>query len=584
MLERYTLERSPQPRERAPRFQEGVGIATNAANASPPPGRLQAWLPLLLAPVVMLAAVLALQALVGGFGQLTGSTEAWLMAHVARVMMVGDYAAATGISMIPNTTWNCSYPALVAGLAGLSGAHPTAVGQTISAAAFGLAMLALARCWWSAGGLESAVAGGLALLFPTAVLTATMARYDAMAICLVLCAGWATIHALEGDRLWAWALAGLAAGLTFNTREFMLAPALGGIGVGGLVLGWSCWRGESRRVWRPFAALGSVLLGLLLGLVPLPLALGLSPLSGLDAWRSYSLHNQFGHPTPVTELLYLDMIGPALALGAGGLVLALLRPGRPGGRRAAWVLLGMLAPYGLFLLSRQQSPQYYLLGHVLVLSGAAGLVGALPRRWARIGAVALLLGACLPWIARKLQPGDQPRGPDPTRLHSEAWPVEPHHPSAVIGWGLEYAASRPIVVMSGAVENIDALTRLEHDRPVAFLFREWTDRIDDAVTLYDGEDVLFLFVERREHWSVPEVAGMRIDRMESGPLIAELWVIPGRVDTRRREEPCTHGRTNIRGACLQKVWLEGGDDAVRERILAQRDHYRELQGWRAMWW
>jgi len=543
----------------------------------------RAWL--LAAPLFMVVAVLAVRHGMGGFGQLQGSTEAWLLAHVSRVLMTGDYAAATGVSMIPNTTWNSAYPVLVVGLTRLSDAHPTVVGQAISAGALGLGVLALARCWWSAGGPFPALAGALAMLFPPMVITGAMARYDSLAVALVLCVGWAVIEALERDSLWCWAGAGLLAGLAYNTREFMLAPALGGLLMGLTLATLALWRlGQGqRRPLRLLAVLGCALGGLAVGFVPLPLALGLSPLSGLQALGSYSVHNRFGDPVPMHTMLYLDRFGWAFGVGALGLLVALLRPWRGAERRAVWVLLALLLPFGAFVLSHQQSPQYYLLAHTLVLSGVAGLVGLLPWRWAQPVVLVGLLWPVAPWATGLIRDGLDPESSTAGRLHTEAWPAEVGEPGRVMAWALEQAGDRAVVVVSGTVENIDALAPLEHGRPVAFLFREWLDRLDEAVLLYDGQDVLVLSVEGPHQSPNTIPGGVRIDRLETTTLLAELWVVPGLEAPYSREHPCARGG-QIRGACLQQVWLQGGDEALRSRVLSLGERHGGLQGWRAMWW
>jgi hypothetical protein len=560
-------------------------MPAHAEASARPQSRIPAWAWALAVPVTMGVAVLALRAGLGGFGQLQGSTEAWLVAHVQRVLLAGDYAAATSVSMIPNTTWNSLYPALVVGLCRVLGAAPVVVGQALSAAALGLAMVALARCWSSAGGLVVGLAGALGLLFPPVVITAGMARYDLLALALVLTVAWAVITALERRSLLAWGAAGLLAGLAFHGREFMLAPALGALLVGLLLAALAAWRAESglRRLRHVGLALVCLLAGLALGVLPLPLLLGLDPLSGFHALTDYSLHNRFGAQRSVPDLLYLDRFGWAFGVGALGFLAALIRPGRAGGRRAVLVILGVLLPFGAFLFSRQQSPQYYLLAHALLLSGAAGLVGLLPWRWARPIVLVALAAPVAPWTASLIVDGLDPDRSTAGRLHTEAWPAEVGEPSRVMAWGLERAAGQPLIVVSGAVENIDALARIEHDRPVAFLFREWLDRIDEAVVLCDARDVLVLSVEGIHQQPNTVPGGMRMDRLETPNLVAELWVVPGQQAPPTREPRCARG-AQIRGACLQQAWLQGGDEALVHRIVTQHDRFGGLQGWRSMWW
>lgn len=557
---------------------------TQPAHPEPLPTRW-AWAWGVLVPVAMVAAVWLIRQGLGGFGQLQGSTEAWILAHVQRVLMVGDFAAATGVSMIPNTTWNSLFPALVAGLSAILDASPASVGQAVSAAALGLGAVALGRCWWSAGGPVTGLAGALALLFPPVVITASMARYDMLALALVLCVGWAVIAALERDSLLAWGAAGLLAGLAFNTREFMLAPAVGALLAGQVLLMVSAWRrgAGQRRPLRLLLVLLCLLAGLGLGWFPLPLALGLHPFSGLHATGAYALHNRFGDRVPLTTLLYLDRFGWAFGVGALGLAVAALRPWRGRQRAAVLVLLGMLLPFVAFVFSRQQSPQYYLLAHVLVLSGAAGLVGLLPWRWAQPLVLVALAAPVAPWTMELIHDGLDPFESTAGRLHTEAWPADVGEPGQVMGWGLDRAEGQPVVVVSGSVENIDALARLEHGRPVAFLFQQWIDRLPEAVGFCGGQDVLVLSVEAIHQPPNAIPGGMSIDRLETAHLKAELWVVPGRPPEPSREQPCARGG-QIRGACLQQAWLEGGDAASKQRILSLHDRFDGLQGWRKMWW
>ena len=425
----------------------------------------------------------------------------------------------------------------------------------------------------------------MACLFPPMVITASMARYDTLAMALALCVAWAALEALRRDGFLTWALAGLAAGLAYNTREFVVLPALGCLATGLVLaaLSGGSSRAGSRRLLGWLAQLALATLGLAIGGILPPLCLGLSPLSGYHALLGYGIHNQFGDPPPLLVLLYLDRFWLPFGLGLLGLLVAAIRPWGSADRRPPLLLLGMLVPVGAFLLSRQQSPQYYLLADVVLLSGIAGILSLLPRHWLRMVALALLVLPVWPWTMQRIREGLGPIATGSGLLHSEAWPADLGEPDRVVAWAVEQSETRPLILVSGTVENIDALACLHHDRPVAFLFREWLDRLPEAVALFQGRDALVVSIEANHLPRNDIQDGVRLDRLETSHLVSELWVVPGRRAPTSREPPCARGG-QVRGACLQLAWLEGGEDSVRQRILSLREHYGGLQGWRSMWW
>ena len=544
----------------------------------------------------MVAGVVVLSLWLGHFSQVRGSTGAWLALHVERVLLVGDFQAAAGTSMIPNTIYDPLYPAMVAGLCAIwpGGADPVWVGHAVSAASLVLGGCLLVGLWRHIGGWPTALLASLSLAFPPLVSTAGMVRYDLLAVALVLGVAGLGSTAVGRVGLWRWAWVGLLAGLAYDTREFMLAPAGGALVALALLDGWQARRwlrprkARRRRILVPLVVAG----GLLLGMAALPLALGLSPLGGLEALLGYGGRGQFGSGRPMSEVLYVDRFWLPLLLGLGGLGVAAWR-GRQ--RAAAVALLGTLAPYALFLVSSQQSPQYYLLAHVLILSGWAGwllllpargpALGALrlPRGWLRLGVAALLVSLLAPWMLRRAPLLMVSGRANTTPFHSEAWPAWPDEPLELLQWALQQAPAQPLLVVSGTVENMDALAAIHSGRPVAFLFREWTDRLDEALRIYDGEDVLVLSVEspERQHprWPGDQVLG----QMTTPNLGAQLSRVPGERRDPRAEDPCIHGGV-IRGACLQREWLAGGQEAVRRRILAEAARRQGLLGSRMLWW
>jgi len=281
-------------------------------------------------------------------------------------------------------------------------------------------------------------------------------------------------------------------------------------------------------------------------------------------------------------LLALSSLWLPCLLGAVGLLAALIRP-RDGARQEVLLIAALLAPFALFLFSRQQSPQYYLLGQVLLFSSVAGLVGSLPRVWLRLPVALALLALAAPWAWAQLRSGLDPHEPGPLRLHSESWPVAAAEAEEVMDWALERAGQEPLLVVSGAVENIDALSFIRQRRPVGFLFREWTDRIPEAVAVYQGRPVYLLSVERVE-WQQERVQGAElVDLTMTSGLAAWLYRLPGRAYPLGVEDPCARGG-QVRGACLQRVWLEGGQAALKARMLEVGRGNSGLQGWGAMWW
>lgn len=544
-----------------------------------------------LGPVVAaVAAALILRSWTGPWDTVRGSTDAWLLAHVHRVLLTGSWPAAVATSMIPNTTWNPLFPAICATVSAASGLPPTGVGHAVAAGAWGFALVALFALWRAVG--ERAVgeravgerAGGAragggwalgalgagGLLFPPVVTTASMARYDTLGMALVLGAGALAAAALRvpaGGRGAAvrWGLAGLCAGLAHLAREFLVGPALGGLGVALLVLATRPVSPPERR-WRSVGvATAALAAGLLAGLVPLPLALGVSPAGGWQALLGFGVHNRFGAGRPMVEVLYLHRLALPLAAGALGLVLAAVRgPGRAPAR----ILLGILLPYGAFLLSRQQSPQYYLLAHALLLSGLAGWVAWVPWPPVRtVVALAGLGGAIL--LVREPVPASLVSGAaSRTFFHSEGWPAWPDEPLDLVERALSSAPARPLLFVSGTVENLDALATIRYERPVGFLFREWAAEIPQAASLYEGETVRIVWVEDPTREMVPPDGATLVDTWTTDHLVARVWDLPAPARAPSREEPCARGG-HYRGACLQAAWLAGGQAEVRTRMLRE---------------
>jgi 4-amino-4-deoxy-L-arabinose transferase-like glycosyltransferase len=104
---------------------------------------------------------------------------------------------------------------------------------------------------WTAVGAAAALA-----VFPAFVASTRDNNLDALLILLMLVAGWATVRAIETDRLRTLLLAALLAGLAFNTKALAAYLIVPGMGVAYLV----CANGSiRRRVIR--TAIATVVLG-----------------------------------------------------------------------------------------------------------------------------------------------------------------------------------------------------------------------------------------------------------------------------------------------------------------------------------
>ena len=255
----------------------------------------------------MVAGVVVLSLWLGHFSQVRGSTGAWLALHVERVLLVGDFQAAAGTSMIPNTIYDPLYPAMVAGLCAIwpGGADPVWVGHAVSAASLVLGGCLLVGLWRHIGGWPTALLASLSLAFPPLVSTAGMVRYDLLAVALVLGVAGLGSTAVGRVGLWRWAWVGLLAGLAYDTREFMLAPA-GGALVALALLGLTVWQPRKERATaRVVASLGTA---------EQPVGRAWDEVNrlpdgsriawfGPDAWRYYPLYGRrLQHqPVPVTD-------------------------------------------------------------------------------------------------------------------------------------------------------------------------------------------------------------------------------------------------------------------------------------------
>ncbi len=539
--------------------------------------------------LLMITGVAAIALVTGSLAEVRSSTGAWLLAHIHRILIAGSYPAAAVASEIPNTFYNPLYPALVAGISTwLPGdwvRGPTVVGHVVSAAALGLAALPLYALWRSVGGRAAGLVAVGALLFPPMVATASLVRYDTLAIVLVLLCAWAGWSAAQDGRTWKWAVAGLCAGLAYNTREFLSAPALGALATAWLVRAVPTYRGASDAPGRRAAAadgargLAGAALGLAVGGVLLPVSLRLSPMGGVDALLGYAVRGEaVARPgTTLWETLYLQIVGLPLALGLVGLgVTALLRRGAA--RQAALVLLGTLTPFVVFLVSDQQSPQYYLAAHVLVLSGLAGLLALLPWRVARWGLALAYLAVTWSWASSTVPQLNVGQVPPRWELHTETWPAPAAEIGRIVDWAAENTGDDPLVVTSQRVENADSLFVIRHGRPAAFLFgHELESLMPRLISLYGGGEVVLFSVESHLGMHPVPPVGEELGTVGNPRVSAVLYRLPGIADGEVGSCP-SHNAP--RGACLQSDWNDGGEVWMRQRMLARLQTRNGLLRWR----
>lgn len=485
-----------------------------------------------------------------------GSTEAWLMAHAQRVAWIGRYAVAAEVGGLPNLATNPLYPWLISVLSPSPGAV-VAVGHGVAGASLGAAALALWLAWRPLVGPWAAVGGASAVLLPTLAATAGQARYDSLAIALVLGVVAAASAGLRTASPRPWLVAGVLAGLAWSTREY-----LGVVAAVALVLPAAlASRTAGTRRARQAPWVGVVLLGLVAAAVPL--VVGLDPTAGLRALVAYGGDQGAGGQAVAQELLGPPVLRVGLALGVLGGLAAAWRSGAS--RRLGLPLVAALVPLAAFPLSAQQSPQYYVLGQVLVLSGAAGLLALAPSGWIRRALTVAwlgLLGGWSSWATPRLLTMGSASG---VGLHSESWSDSRADMVAMVADAAALAGSRPLAFSSQRVENLDALAQLHLGRPVAWFFDNEFARVDDFMTAYQGQDLVLVLVDEQQRPSPATRAEALLATWHHGALRGRAWLVPGQSEP--GQDPCTWTSTP-RGLCLQRDWLLGGFPGLRSGAVA----------------
>ncbi len=535
----------------------------------------------LAALILPVTAVAALWSWTGLFDQIRSANGAWMTGYVKRILLFGDFDAAAWASQIPKVYYDSLYPTLIALLSlsplGEVVGGPVVVGHVLAAAAFGLSALPLFAIWRAVGGTEMGVTGSLALLFPPMVTTACLIAADNLAIALVLLCGWSALTACRRRHWSLWMLSGFLAGTVYNCREHLLGSALGGLGVA-LLMHCASVRESSGPGWffglKPIIpACLACLAGILAGATLLPLALGHSPLVGVHAIFQYG---KIGPPVGEDfhriwyQTLYLDTpLALPLGLGVAGLVLAALRTN---GRRrdAVLVLVGMILPYAAFPLSEQQSPQYYLLCHVLILSGLASFIMLIPWRLAR-GCTAVVLAAlAATWAAHVVPPmvGMYSR---PWTYYCEAWPVPAADVKRLIPWAMKQVGAAPLIVTGESLEHIREYFLVEFGHPVARVYEgDPITQYRDIAAFYGKSTFVLSMTFTGSHPTVPgaEAVGFR----QTAQMQARLMRIDPDPSAGR-----SVGMMNGRGILQQGAWLTGGNPGLR-RFAASASR-RLKQSW-----
>ncbi|MFH1465431.1 MAG: hypothetical protein ABIO70_13670 [Pseudomonadota bacterium] len=489
------------------------------------------------------------------------STGAWITGYVQGVLDLGSFPLVSALGRIPNTRSNLLFPLLTAELGRATGAAPVLVGHLLAAGSLGLAALLFGRLWARGRDPVAGLLAAVAFLWPPAVATGFMIRPDTLAFSLVLACALLAVRLARGGPWQAWLLAGLALGLTYHAREYMLAPA-----AGALLVGWGLDLHRRAPGSRGRSALGR-LLALLAGALStaaLPLAMGFLPWNGLTTLLDYARQSQ----TPtyrLRDLFYLPALLPVWLLGAGGLALAIWRG--PGPRRdAALVQAGLLLPFAAFLLSRQQSPQYYVFPEVVLLGGCVGWLDLLRGRWPRWGAAAAVMALGVAWSGPRawaLLDGTPERYHP--RMHQEAWPARGSEVAAVVDWAMARTTARPLVVVSRYIENLGEIFIVRFRRPVISERGEgWGDELGGLRRLHRGQELCVLTVGGSQHPAGPAPGCAVEDTLETPSLLATLYRCdPGGLADGGQREGLSCVDWN--GACQQRDWLEGGLEQLTRR-------------------
>ncbi len=510
-----------------------------------------------LLPVSLMALHLLLAWLrLGGFSRIHSSTGAWLLALVRRVLLGGDYQAAAYAGFTPSTHCNTLFPWLVARLMSLWPGHEVEVGHMLSALSAGLVAWALFLLWHRVGGWIVGIAAAAATLWPAFLATAALIRYDTLAMALALLAVVSAIK-LVGKGSWpAWGLPGLLVGLSYSAREYMVLPALAAT----LTALAIHTRTNGNRNLPSILAFG---LGLTLGVMLFSWPLGQSPMEGLRAIHSYGFASGFqGQARSALEASRLGSMWPVFLPAMIGLVLALLVL-RGRSRLPLLIMATAVLSFLPFGLSRTQSPQYYLMAHLLLVSCYAAYVAVIPWLWPRVALAALFLGSMAAWALHQ-ESSPRQRGEGMT-FHSEAWPVPAEDLELLLESVQQWAGSRPLLLVSDRVENLDGLFFVRTGRPPAFLWTNWMDHLDMLRAIYTGRQLCVLLIQGDP---LPQQlsAWQPVGTTRAGAVTGIRYLLPA-VEAPQAPGGCWRQEAGrIRGVCLQLAWLLGGQVGVGEAL------------------
>lgn len=513
--------------------------------------------------VFPLAAVSALRAAGLRLDGIHSSTGAWISAYAHQVLLVGDYAAVSNLSHEPSTTTNLIYPWLLTSLARLQGVladpDPELMGHLLAAGSLGLIARLLGAMWYAGRGWQAALLGSAAVMWPPLVATATWIRPDTLAIALGLATVLLAARIIAGPSTRPWLFVGLGLGLCYGTREYLVVPIASAIATAWVLDLY----GRSDR-WRGGALRATAVV---VGLIPaalIPCCLGFWPHNGIASMVSYGGGRTSAIFT-TADLLCLPWLAPVWLAGLAGLAVAAIR-GHGTARSVPLVLIGAILPFGGFLLSNQQSPQYYVFAQVILIAGLAGWLDFVPRGLPRslLAPLVVALGLC--WAGPRVHPiteGDA--GARPPHFHSEAWPASRLELLTLVDWSLCWAPGSPLVVVSTHIENFDKLYTIRYHRPVAVLFEQhWSTELPDLVRFYEGQDVYVLLVDRADGtMPLPEEATV-LGQLQLPRVVGTMMMYSGErppPQSRTRTYPCV----DWKGACQQADWLSGGLERLRAR-------------------
>jgi hypothetical protein len=217
------------------------------------------------------------------------------------------------------------------------------------------------------------------------------------------------------------------------------------------------------------------------------------------------------------------------------------------------------------MFSKQQSSQYYVLAHVLLLSGFAGFVTCLPSRTARGLLSVLLLTGALAWSLQATPPllAQGMERPSLHRFHTEAWSIPPDELADLVDRAVEAWPDAPLIVQSWQFENLDGLAMVRHGRPVTALFPDAMAVMPEVALNFPGRFLVFLQAEAPGRAFVPIPGALLMGEGRSHYLAWRTLLLPAHRVPSCTGQPADADSGVFRGALAQAAWLDEGVEGLR---------------------